>query len=118
MYSRLHEGRFTPRTRITLRTADLRDEMGREVVLRRVQVWLRVYADGSSCTVTCRHGDPSRTDVDRTVADLREGKRSLEFLFLESDEYMAVEITVDGGGAEAPAIEGFTVWKLSGHMAR
>lgn len=103
-----------PGTRVnsyTYKTPSLRNDDGRQVEVRQVQVILKSYVGTSSVTVTVN-------GTARTVGSIAAGRQALSFLFRERAEVLDVTVAPSSGDSstEAPSIEAIRIGHRTGHL--
>lgn len=95
----------------TYRSPPLRDESGRQLCIREVQVILKSYASGASCAVTVG-------PTTRTISSIASGRQKVSFFFREIDEVLDVQVVPNSnaGGTEAPSVEVIRVGTYPVHL--
>lgn len=104
-------GRFDRMDTYSWRSAPMRHPSGRRLVVREVQVVLKPFTSGASCTVTV-NGQP------RTVTNIPAGSQKVSFIFHETSEVQNVLVQPNSGNTsvEAPAIIAVRVGTLAGRL--
>lgn len=94
----------------TWKSAPMRNPDGRQIEIREVQVYVNAYAT-STVTVTVN-------GTARSIATVAPGRQQLDFLFVERNEVLDVQVvpSANDGTSEAPSIEVVRVGTNSGHM--
>jgi hypothetical protein len=84
----------------TLKTSPVRDDHGRQVVIREVQIGVDAFGSASTVAVTCG-------GTTQTSSVMAAGKNVVSFLFPARSEYLDVQIVPNSNnsGTEAPVLE-------------